>query len=213
MGTGVTSHADVIIERRIDKEAYVGICEEDKIGISLMFYVQNILEYLKEQQISGNKAKYKSVTLSGLCNSGTILLPVKKDKMQEKLQKEEARNRMKLLSAAKNGDPMAIESLTLDDIDTYSKVSRRLITEDVFSIVDTYLMPDGVECDRYAILGEILELSTVTNGQSGEQIYIMKLEVNHLTFDICVPVNEVMGEAAVGRRFKGNIWMQGRINF
>ena len=46
-----------------------------------------------------------------------------------------------------------------------------------------------------------------------EELYIMKLEVNGLTFDICVPVKEVMGEPAVGRRFKGEVWMQGRINF
>ena len=61
-----------------------------------------------------------------------------------------------LLSAARNGDQEAMESLTLDDIDTYSKVSRRLITEDVFTIVETYFMPYGVECDEYSILGEII---------------------------------------------------------
>src|SRR5699024_11412720 len=60
-------------------------------------------------------------------------------------QQEEVQNRMMLISAAKSGDPQAIESLTLEDIDTYSKVSRRLVTEDVFSIVDTYIMPYGVE--------------------------------------------------------------------
>ena len=61
-----------------------------------------------------------------------------------------------LLNAARNGDQTAIETLTLDDIDTYSKVTRRLMTEDVFSIVDTYFMPYGAECDMYSIMGEIL---------------------------------------------------------
>ena len=59
---------------------------------------------------------------------------------------------MMLLSAARNGDQEAMESLTLDDIDTYSKVSKRLITEDIFTIVETYFMPYGVECDEYSIL-------------------------------------------------------------
>lgn len=213
MGTGITSYADVIVEKRIDREAYVGICEDAKIGISLIFYLQNITEFLRESQIGGKKVTYSSVTLSGLCNSGTILLPVKKDKVQEERQKEEVSNRMKLLSAAKNGDPSAIENLTLEDIDTYSKVSRRLITEDIFSIVDTYIMPHGVECDRYSILGEILEINEVYNEYSKEQIFIMKLEVNNLVFDICVPKNSVVGEPAVGRRFKANMWLQGRINF
>ncbi len=212
-GTGITSYADILIEKRMDKEAYAGICEDTKVGISLIFHLQNTLEYLRERQITQDKVKYTSVTLSGLCNTGKILLPIKKDKVQAKKQKEEVKNRMMLMDAAKNGDPEAIESLTLDDIDTYSEVSRRLITEDVFSIVDTYIMPYGIECDRYSILGEIRELNIVKNEYSSEEIYIMKLEVNELTFDICVPIKEITGEPAVGRRFKGNIWLQGRVNF
>lgn len=212
-GTGITSYADVLVEKRMDRESYVGICEDMKIGISLIFHMQNTLEYLREKQITQDKVKYSSVTLSGLCNSGKILLPIKKDKIQARKQKEEVHNRMMLMDAAKNGDPVAIESLTMDDIDTYSEVSRRLITEDVFSIVDTYIMPYGIECDRYSILGEIRELNTVRNEYSREDVYIMKLEVNELTFDICIPVKEVIGEPAVGRRFKADMWLQGRVNF
>ncbi|MCB6314075.1 DUF3881 family protein, partial [Gordonibacter pamelaeae] len=70
---------------------------------------------------------------------------------------------MMLLSAARQGDTEAIESLTLDDIDTYSQVSKRLADEDIFSIVDTYFMPYGVECDQYSVLGEILDMDTVEN--------------------------------------------------
>ena len=212
IGTGITSYADVYIEKRMDRESYVGICEDMKVGISLIFYVQNIIEYLKERQRT-ESIKYKSVTLSGLCDSGMILLPVRKNKSQEKQQKEEVHNRMMLMSAARTGDPAAIESLTLDDIDIYSKVSRRLISEDVFTIVDTYIMPYGIECDRYSILGEILKINRIENEYAQEEIYVMSLEVNGLTFDVCVPVKCVVGEPAVGRRFKGNIWMQGIINF
>ena len=213
LGTGITSHADVYIERRMDREAYAGICEDMKVGINLIFHLQNTVELLKERQRAKKSVKYKSVTLSGLCNGGTILLPVLKDKEQEKRQKEEIHNRMMLVSAARMGDPAAIESLTMDDIDTYSKVSQRLVSEDVFSIVDTYIMPYGIECDHYSIMGEILELQIITNEYTKEEIYVMRLDVNELMFDICVPVKNVIGDAAVGRRFKGNMWLQGRINF
>ncbi|MCI9341339.1 MAG: DUF3881 family protein [Dorea sp.] len=213
LGTGITSHADVSIERRLDKEAYVGICEEMKVGINLIFHLQNTVDLIKRQQTTKNSVKYKSVTLSGLCNGGTILLPVLKDKEQEKRQKEAVQNRMMLVSAARTGDPAAIESLTMDDIDTYSKVSQRLISEDVFSIVDTYIMPYGIECDHYSILGEIKEIQRIINEYTAEELFIMKLDVNDLTFDICVPVEKIIGDPAVGRRFKGNMWLQGRINF
>ena len=213
LGTGITSHADVYIERRMDREAYAGICEDMKLGINLIFHLQNTVELLKQRQKAKSSVKYKSVTLSGLCNGGTILLPVLKDKEQEKRQKEEIHNRMMLVSAARTGDPAAIESLTMDDIDTYSKVSQRLVSEDVFSIVDTYIMPYGIECDHYSIMGEILELQRIINEYTREEVYVMRLDVNELMFDICVPVKEVVGDPAVGRRFKGNMWLQGRINF
>ena len=79
-GSGVTSYADVSVERRIDREAYVGICEDTKVGINLVFYLQNMMEYLRERQLGGRSIKYSSVTLSGLCNEGIILLPVLKVK-------------------------------------------------------------------------------------------------------------------------------------
>lgn len=213
IGTGITSYADIIVEKRIDRDAYIGICEDVKVGISLIFYIQNPIEYMKQKQLGKIATSYTSVTLSGLCDGGTVLFPVQKNRELEKRQREEGRNRMLLLSAAKTGDPEAIESLTLDDIDTYSKVSRRLITEDVFSIVDTYMMPYGVECDCYSILGEILELNRIEHEKTNEKLYVMKLDVNELQFDICVPAKAIVGEPAVGRRFKGNIWMQGYINF
>ena len=52
IGTGVTSYADVAMEKRIDRDAYVGICEDLKIGINLIFYLQNMVEYMKERQMS-----------------------------------------------------------------------------------------------------------------------------------------------------------------
>ena len=212
-GTGSTTYADVLVERRIEKEMYVGICEDVKVGASIIFHIQNAIEYMKEKQLGGLAKRTTSVTLSGLGSSGMILFPISKDEHLEKTRKEEERNRMMLLSAARNGDQEAMESLTLDDIDTYSKVSKRLITEDIFTIVETYFMPYGVECDEYSILGEIIDLRKTQNKVTQETLYIMTLDVNELQFDVCIPEKEVMGVPEVGRRFKGNIWLQGKINF
>lgn len=212
-GSGVTTYADVLVERRIEKEMYVGICEDVKVGASIIFHIQNAIEYMREKKLGGLAKKATSVTLSGLGSSGMILFPVSKDEQLERTKREEDRNRMMLLSAARNGDQEAMESLTLDDIDTYSKVSRRLVTEDVFTIVETYFMPYGVECDEYSILGEILNLREIQNRETQETLYIMTLDVNELQFDVCIPKKEVMGVPEIGRRFKGNIWLQGKINF
>lgn len=212
-GTGVTSYADVILEKRMEREMYAGVCEEIKVGVSLIFHLQNMAEYRREKRLGHIKKNSISVTLSALAEGGTILFPIQKDELQEQRSQEDARNRMMLMSAAKSGDQQAIESLTLDDIDIYSQVSKRLITEDVFSIVDTYFMPYGVECDRYSIMGTILDIKEIHNSYTNEELYIFTLDVNELVFDVCVPKKSVMGEPAIRRRFKGNIWLQGRINF
>ena len=212
VGSSVSTYAEVLVDRRIDREAYVGVCEDAKIGISIIFHLINAAEYEKKSMGKDLTEELVSATLSGLCNEGVILLPLLKDEKQQKQQERELENRSMLISAAKSGDPVAIESLTLDDIDTYSKVSRRLVTEDVFSIVDTYIMPYGIECDQYSILGTIKDVRIVTNEMTEEEIYVLGLEVNNLALDICVPARNLIGEPAEGRRFKGNIWMQGKVN-
>lgn len=212
-GSGITSYADIMIEKKLDQESYLGICEDAKIGISIIFQLQNAAEYIGLKEAGRLSGHSTSVTLSGLALSGTILFPVIKDPETTRIQKEEARNRMMLLSAAREGNQDAIESLTLEDIDMYSQVSKRLDHEDVFSIVETYFMPYGLECTLYSIMGEILCIQRVENMATKETLYIMTLDVNELQFDICVPVHELVGEPAIGRRFKGNIWLQGRVNF
>lgn len=183
------------------------------VGISLIFTMQNGVEYMKERQLGMMTGAPNGVTFSGLALSGRILLPVRKSETQMRFAREEAKTRKQLLSAARNGDQGAIETLTLEDMDIYSKVSRRLATEDVYSIVDSYFMPYGVECDLYSIMGEILAIRERENTLTGERLYQMKLDVNELEFDVCVPKKEVLGEPEIGRRFKGEIWLQGYVNF
>lgn len=212
-GSGISTYAEISVERKIEKEQYVGMCEDSRIGISLIFTLQNGIEYMKERQAGFATDLPASVTLSGLALSGTVLLPVVKDERQLQNEREASDNRKMLLSAARSGDQSAIETLTLDDIDIYSQVSRRLANEDVFSIVDTYFMPYGIECDLYSVMGEILAVRRRKNVLTGTEVCQMKLNVNEMQFDVCVPSASVMGEPEIGRRFKATIWLQGCINF
>ena len=212
-GRGVTTYAEIDVQRKIEKEQYVGLCEDSKIGISLIFTLQNGVEYMREKQAGLTKDVQTSVTFSGLAQDGMILLPVNKNEQQILNEKRASDTRRELMNAARKGDQAAIETLTFDDMDLYSKVSKRLANEDVFSSVDTYFMPFGAECDMYSIMGEILAVRERINRMTGVRLYQMRLNVNELTFDICVPADSVMGEPEIGRRFKGTIWLQGYINF
>ena len=212
-GTGVSSYEDVSVERHAEKESYAGICDDIKVGVSLIFYLQNIVPYVKAQHSDMLPIRGTTLTLSGLSISGSILLPIlKNEREKQKLQKA-TMNRNQLIAAARKGDEDAIESLTLEDMDTYTSISKKILTEDVFSLVDTYFMPYGVECDQYSVMGEILDISSRVNRITGEEIYVMRLNCNDLQFDICINKQDLYGEPQVGRRFKGIIWMQGYINY
>lgn len=117
------------------------------------------------------------------------------------------------MAAARDGDEEAIESLTLEDIDLYSMISKRVEKEDIFSIVESYFMPYGIESDQYSIMGTILDLKETQNHLTKENILLMKVNANDLIFDLCINEKDLIGVPEVGRRFKGNIWMQGNINF
>ena len=212
-GRGITTDADIFVERQAEKECYIGACDDNRIGITIIFYIQNMIEYLKKMHESTTGRLKSSLTLSALSTEGKILFSVSKDKESVELDREESRNRSRLIDMAKNGDEQAMESLTLEDMDTYTMISRRIVHEDVFSIVDTYFMPYGMECDKYSVMGEILELETRTNRESGEEVYVMKLLCNELEFDVCINKKDLFGEPEVGRRFKGTVWLQGHINF
>ncbi|MCR5802289.1 MAG: DUF3881 family protein, partial [Lachnospiraceae bacterium] len=106
-----------------------------------------------------------------------------------------------------------IETLTLEDMDTYNTISKRIKNEDVYSIVDTSFMPYGVECDQYSVIGDILAFRKVENHITGEEIYILTICCNDLTFDVAINIIDLFGEPQVGRRFKGVIWLQGNINY
>ena len=213
IGSGITSYEDVSVERHAAKDSYAGICDDMKVGISLIFYLRNMIPYVKAQTTGKLPVRGTSVTLSGLSVGGSIMMPIMKDEEQKQRVKKNSANRSNLLAAARKGDEEAIETLTLEDMDMYSNISRRIQKEDIFSLVDTYFMPYGIECDQYSVLGEIVAMRLVTNQITGEKIYILTIYCNELTFDVCINIIDLFGEPQVGRRFKGIIWLQGFINF
>ena len=212
-GSGITTTEDVSVERHAAKDSYAGVCDDMNVGISLIFYLRNMITYVKAQTTGKLPVRGTSLTLSGLSVSGSIMMAIQKDERQKDRVKRRTKERNKLLEAARKGNEEAIETLTLEDMDTYSIISSRIQKEDVFSIVDTYFMPFGVECDQYSVLGEIAAMKLTTNELTGEQIYILTICCNELTFDVCINIIDLFGEPQVGRRFKGIVWLQGYINF
>ena len=118
-----------------------------------------MIPYVKAKNSNNLPIRGTTLTLSALSLSGTIMMPLKKTEKDLIRNQQTLRDRSQLLNAARNGDEEAIENLTLDDMDTYSAISKRIHKEDVFTLVDTYFMPYGVECDQYSVLGEIVDFN------------------------------------------------------
>ena len=152
-GTGISMEEEVVIEKHAGKESYAGACDDMRIGVTIIFYLQNAGEYLTQRAKGHYSGGVHNVTLSGLAKKGTILLPVLKREEETAEAEEKTVNRGRLMAAAKNGDEEAMESLTIEDMDTYAMISQRVENEDVYSIVDSYFMPYGMECDLYNIMG------------------------------------------------------------
>ena len=154
----------------------------------------------------------KGAVLSGLSVDGCILLPMKQKKAKTlNTVDSDKKDRKQLIAEARDGDEGAMESLTMEDIDLYSSITRRIQNEDILSIVTTYFMPYGIESDQYSVLGDIIEFTEEKNIITNEKIYCIKVSCNDIIFSVCINKNDLIGEPMVGRRFKGNIWMQGSI--
>ncbi len=202
---------NITIEKQTDKESYAGVCEDIRLGMTLIFYVLNIADYAKSKWLNYSNRQITSVKFSALSNSGTVLLGVAKDEQTKLYEKRLQKKRNQLLSEARKGNTEAIESLTIDEMDTYTTIAGRVHSEDILSIVDTSFMPCGVECDHYMIIGNILKVTEEKNTITGELIYNLLVQSNDITLNIAINSADLQGEPKEGRRFRGEIWLQGSI--
>lgn len=199
------------IEKKASGNSYIGVIEDLRSGVSLIFYVINPLDYMEWNENGQINYKSTPIALSALSVSGTILLPISKNGRDLRREYKEQKERTKLL-AARNGDERAMESLTFQDMDVYTKISRRIAKEDIFSIVNSSLMPYGLECDRYSIVSDILEVEATINSVTGEKVWLMIIDYNGIVIDLAINDKDLTGEPEAGRRFKGSIWLQGRLD-
>ena len=213
-GSGITSQEDVMVEQRSEKVCFSGACDDVRVGVTLIF-LSGKCRRISDRTYQGDTGgRFQQPDLIRSFYGGQdFCCQFKKNIAQRERDQQLTRKRTQMIYEARRGNEEAMENLTMDDMDTYAMISRRIANEDIFSIVDTYFMPYGMECDRYNVMGEILEWMETTNKLTGEKLYQMTINCNDLIFDICMNQEDLMGIPEVGRRFKGIIWLQGSLNF
>lgn len=211
LGREVSTKVPIEVVRSSDRESYLGLCDDLRLGVDLIFFVQDMLMILESEQRGQKVVDFGGVVLSALSTEGKIILPIYSTEKQLERVHQRQKEREDLMRAARDGDHDAYEELSLDDMDLYAMISKRVETEDVLSIVDSYFMPKGIESDKYSILGKIIDQKVAVNHHTAETLYVLKVECNNIIFDVTINEADLLGEPMIGRRFRGDVWMQGRV--
>lgn len=206
--TDMTSDVYCSIQRHVEGELYSGLIDDTRVGIPIIFCLTNGGEYMQRRYQELNTVP-AAVCLTAFSKNGKILLPMQKNARQLEMSRVADKTREKLIEAARHGDESAMESLNSEDMMTFSAVSRRMMKEDIYSIVDSCFMPQGIECEIYQVIGEILEINTRINLFTGEEIWDFLVQTNDLPLHVVINQIDLQGEPKVGRRFKGTVWIQG----
>ncbi|MDO5154338.1 MAG: DUF3881 family protein [Eubacteriales bacterium] len=214
-GLHTTVHPEIQIEEHSNQESYSGVSDDYDLGITLIYSLTNIVDYVKCKWTNQFYKVPSKLRFGALSTEGKILCGVHLDHLVHPYDTQPISNaaRKKLIAKAKNGDMDALEDLTLDDMDTYSLITKRIKDEDLLTVVETYFMPYGIDNEQYSILGIIKNIDKITNEISKELVYNLTILCNNILLNVVINSVDLEGEPAIGRRFKGIIWLQAKVEF
>lgn len=192
-----------------DNQFYV-ICEEKESSMQLIFWLQNVVEYLEARK---KHVIFDQVNIVGLASEGTIVLPIEKDEEEEQMEKEERDKLRLILQKMKDGDEEAKEILEQEERELDNQLKERLKEEDFLTVMSGYFIPVTIEDAHYAVLGEIVDIKERKNIQTDEEMYVFTLNVNDLNFEVVISKRELIGMPSIGMRFMGTCWLQGKLIF
>lgn len=240
-GYDYTLIQECTIEKHSDKESYAGIIDDYRLGIALIFYLTNGNVYnslIKSHKISD--IKIDKIYLSALSVGGRIILPIDKKQLSGNEFNDKSKINPNYEyedydEDDEDDEDNPITTRIIGDIDDFSdgiggkpisigigiKLPRnpigyqesRLKNEDLYSIVETSLVPYGIECDKYQIVAEILSVNKKVNQFTDETLVEMRVDTMGLQFNLMVNEKDLEGEPLPGRRFRGVIWLLGEVEF
>lgn len=82
-------------------------------------------------------------------------------------------------------------------------------SDDILSIVETSIFPEGIQSGRYSVLGIIEECELCQNKITLENVYYFTIKCKDIRINVVINEKNLQGVPEVGRRFAGEIWLQG----
>lgn len=207
----ISSDAHLTYERESTRNAYIGMCEDYRMGMALIFSVSNVGEVVRAAQETLLGDGFREVAFSALAKDGTVLLPLAQTEKVLKQSREEAEYRTQLMEDASAGDVEAAEGLAEQEMKRYQHVMDRIHESDVFTLVESFFMPFGMESDQYYFLGKILACQEIENELTGEKFYRMAVESNGMELAVAINAQDLDGVPAAGARLKCHAWLLGEM--
>lgn len=209
----VSTSAECFFHEHTEKESYAASCDDYRINITLIFSVSNFMEMRSICSRTGAIPSSRSVSFCGLSGEGKILLPIQKTEKEKEEARLYAKKRSQMMESLKDQDSAALELLNQREFQMFHQLNMQLRTTDLYTLIDSYFMPYGVECDQYTLMGTIEKTELVKNTLTGEEVYRLLIDCNDMPFQIVIHKSDLFGIPAVGRRFKGSVWLTGHVDF
>lgn len=207
--TFISSDAHLSYEKQASKDSYIGMCEDYRMGMALIFTVRNLVDVVRDETSGLLDRPFTNVALSMLCSDGTILLPILETEKVLDTRNGGTELERKLLNEASQGDPDALDKLTRQEMMRYKNVMDHLHDTDIYTMVNSFFMPHGMESDRYYVMGEIEAVQMFENELTKEHFYRMKIRTNGMEMLIAIHTDDLLGVPAPGLRIKCHGWLLG----
>lgn len=211
IGSSISSNEDLVeIVKNSERNSYEGVLNDPRLGIDLIFFLTDDIALIEEDSRSGQPVNHGSIRLSGLAERAVVLLPLE-ESMKPESNPREAEGYDDLKEAVGEDSSDAEELFSVRDLQLTMSAYGRIEKEDILTVVSTYIMPNGIECDKYSVLGEILDCKKFMNEATRQTIFVITLDCNGVRMDVVVNTADLIGEPMVKRRLQADIWLQGSI--
>ena len=209
--THISSTAPLSYEKTATRDGFSGMCEDNRLGLALIFDVKNVPDVIRDQQdLQLGNASFQRVMLSMLLREATVLLPIGAKKS---VPANSRRSFEKSLNEAEEqGDLEAVGRLAREEMLRFGRAIQRIRETDVLTVVESFFMPYGMESYSYYFLGDILSSALILNEITKERFYRMVISVNGVEFTAAVSENDLQGVPAAGLRLKAKGMLMGELS-
>ena len=207
--TFISSNAQLSYEKQAAKDSYIGMCEDYRMGMALIFTIRNLVDIVRNETGGILGKPFTEVALSMLCSDGTVLLPILETEKVLDTRDGGTELERRLLTDDSHGDPDALDKLTRQEMMRYKNVMDHLHDTDIYTMVNSFFMPHGMESDRYYLMGDIEAVQLFENPMTKEHFYRMKIRANGMEMVLAINQTDLLGIPSPGHRIKCHGWLLG----